>query len=1117
MTPAFTDVNSKLSKTLPVFLAALLFALGGCEYDSPLTDVRCETAADCADGSFCSEGFCTSESADASTSIVTVEVAPDSLTLGAGDSARLTATARTADGERVEDAQIEWSSSDPNIVEVDEEGGVAALAPGSVLVTAESEFGRGSAAITVTPRPAASVTVSPDPAVLEEGATLQLTTDVFAANGDRLDDRTVQWSIDDTSIATVDSSGILRGNAAGMTTVTAAAGASSGSATVEVTEADVAEITLLPSSAVIEVGQIFSINALLRDGTGRLLEGRSPTWSSEDTTVATVNDSGEVEAVGEGSTTIRASADGVEATALIDVRPVDVATLDVSPPAATLELGSTLTLTATAFSSGGNELTGRNVTWSSSDDTVATVDASGTVTPAGTGTVLISANAGNIQASAAITVIEPRADQITMTPSAVDVTVGSTTSLSVEVQDASGDPISSPDVTWSSDDEGVAFVDADGTVAARAIGSATITATSNGKTATATVTVIERSVASVQVVPSSATIEETQTVGLRVEARASDGTLLEGRAVSWSSADDTIASVDNSGVVTGVADGGPIDITATVDGESGTSAITVVDQPVTSVEVTPRLSTITTQDTLQLAATPEAADGTSLSGRTVTWTSTDTNVATVDASGLVTAEQPGLVIIEAEAGGTIGYASVRIEAAVGSVSVTPSSPSIDVASSVQLDATATDDQGDALEGRTFTWSSSDAAVATVDDSGLVTGVGEGSATITAADDASGVDGDAAVTVSWRFVAASTDYRHVCGVSTNDRTYCWGLNDAAQIGDGTATSRDAATQVRGDSGLLAVAAGYDHSCGLDSSGAAFCWGDNSSGQLGDATFTDSRTPIAVDSALSFSALAAGDGFTCGLTSAAELYCWGDGSDGQLGNNTSGMGTTSNTPVEVQLDYTNWLPIAVDLGRRHACALAESTGDSTDVRVFCWGDNAIGQLGDNSNSDRSTPVEVDHDFSQDTARSVAAGGDNGCMTVEDGSGTFSAECWGDNTKGQVGDDSTDDRNDPRPVSGDFEFTSVWVGVDHACGLLSDGTAKCWGDNSDGQLGDGTSGGYETVPVDVTGSLVFAQMGLGDDTSCALASDDTMYCWGDDGSGRLGIGGTGAVSAPTSISTP
>ncbi len=147
-------------------------------------------------------------------------------------------------------------------------------------------------------------------------------------------------------------------------------------------------------------------------------------------------------------------------------------------------------------------------------------------------------------------------------------------------------------------------------------------------------------------------------------------------------------------------------------------------------------------------------------------------------------------------------------------------------------------------------------------------------------------------------------------------------------------------------ITALAAGGDHTCALTTGGGVQCWGNNGSGQLGDGTTTDRSAPVAVVGLESgVAAIAAGGGHTCALTTGGGVQCWGDNSFGQLGDGTT---TDRSTPVAVVGLGSGVAAIAA--GAWHTCAL------TTEGRVWCWGWNSFGQLGDGGLLWRSTPVDV-----------------------------------------------------------------------------------------------------------------------------------------------------------------
>ena len=254
-------------------------------------------------------------------------------------------------------------------------------------------------------------------------------------------------------------------------------------------------------------------------------------------------------------------------------------------------------------------------------------------------------------------------------------------------------------------------------------------------------------VASVAVTPASASVLVDETVQLTGTPLDAGGNPLSGRVVTWSSSNPAIASVDAAGLVTAVAGGGPVTITATSEGKSGTSAVTVTTVPVATVEVTPAAPTIEAGgDTVRLTAVAKDADGNVLSGRVPTWTTSDAAAATVASSGLVTGVAPGATTVTATIEGQTGTSSVTVvQAAVASVTVTPASATLEVGTGLVLAATLKDARGNTLTGRPVVWTSSDEAIAIVEsDDGDVDGVAPGTATITATSE--GKSGAAAITV-----------------------------------------------------------------------------------------------------------------------------------------------------------------------------------------------------------------------------------------------------------------------------------------------------------------------------------------------------------------------------------
>src|SRR5207302_4886047 len=266
-----------------------------------------------------------------------------------------------------------------------------------------------------------------------------------------------------------------------------------------------------------------------------------------------------------------------------------------------------------------------------------------------------------------------------------------------------------------------------------------------GKADTAVVTVSSVSVASVTVSPATASLQVGQTVQLTGTPKDASGGVLSGRVVTWASSNPAAATVSPNGLVAGVAVGAAT-ITATSEGQNGTSSVTVAVIPVAAVSVSPGSATVVAGNTVQLTATPKDASGGALSGRVVTWASSNPAAATVSGSGLVTGVAAGAATVTATSEGQSGTAAITVSSvAVASVTVSPATASLQGGQTAQLTATPKDASGAALTGRVVTWASSNPAAATVSGSGLVTGVAAGAATVTATSE--GKSGTAAITVA----------------------------------------------------------------------------------------------------------------------------------------------------------------------------------------------------------------------------------------------------------------------------------------------------------------------------------------------------------------------------------
>lgn len=660
-----------------------------------------------------------------------VRITPASLVMVEGASTTLTAQALDAAGDTVSGRPVLWATSDAAVATVTSTGVVSTVAPGTANVTATIDGVVGTAILTVQPVPVASLTLTPPIASLIVGDFLQLTATPRDANGAALAGRSIAWSSSAPSLVSVSSTGVVTALAPGSATITASSEGKSATARIAASLVPVESITLSPGSTTIAAGRNVQLVARVVDAAGTPLTGRAITWTTDQPSIATVDNGGLVTGISTGRATITASVDGKSATASIDVTPVPVASLTITPGSGTLLVGATMQLTATARDASGGVLPGRSITWISGAPSVATVTQGGLLTAVGPGSALIFAAAEGVSASITITVSGIGVAQVRVTPSTASVQQGKTVQLAAVAYDASGNPLPGRTILWNSGAPTIASVSSNGLVTGIAAGAATVTASVDGVAGTATVTVTPTPVASVTVIPATTTLTVGSTLQLTLVIADAGGAPLSpaGRSIVWTPLSASVATVGTSGLVTAVATG-TATIQVTVDGVLGTATVTVSSVPVASVTLTPSSAALNVGATQQLVATARDAGGNVLAGRAVTWGSSDSTVASVDATGLVTAVGAGSAQVTATIDGVQGAATISVTIVpIARIVVTPASVSLTQGAPLQLAVAAFDASNIPLTGRTFAYVSDAPTIASVSSAGLVTALSPGTANV----------------------------------------------------------------------------------------------------------------------------------------------------------------------------------------------------------------------------------------------------------------------------------------------------------------------------------------------------------------------------------------------------
>ncbi|MFN8183661.1 MAG: fibronectin type III domain-containing protein [Candidatus Nanopelagicales bacterium] len=354
-----------------------------------------------------------------------------------------------------------------------------------------------------------------------------------------------------------------------------------------------------------------------------------------------------------------------------------------------------------------------------------------------------------------------------------------------------------------------------------------------------------------------------------------------------------------------------------------------------------------------------------------------------------------------------------------------------------------------------------------------------------------------------------------------RAAAWGFNGLGELGDDSTVSSPSpvAVYTRGalaDKYLTATSSGYSHSC-VVADGHVYCWGYNGVGELGNNSTANSTVPVAVDTSgvlngRTVTAISAGVGHTCAVAD-GRVYCWGRNTWGQLGDNS-----VANSTVPVAVDTSGALQgktvTAISAGLGRTCVVA-------DGRAYCWGLNENGELGNNSTTDSHAPVAVDIAgvLSGRTVTAIGTGYYHSCA-VADGR----AYCWGANGNGELGNNSTTDSHVPVlvDISGVLNgktVTAISAGLQHTV-AVADGRAYGWGANYYGLLGNNSIDLTEVpVAVDTSGVLkgkTVTAISAGFYYHTCAVADGGAYCWGLNQTGQLGDNSTTDSKVPVGVDT-
>ena len=352
---------------------------------------------------------------------------------------------------------------------------------------------------------------------------------------------------------------------------------------------------------------------------------------------------------------------------------------------------------------------------------------------------------------------------------------------------------------------------------------------------------------------------------------------------------------------------------------------------------------------------------------------------------------------------------------------------------------------------------------------------------------------------------SASVLHACSVTTTGRLRCWGHNNKGQLGDRTpTTTASPSSPTPLSSSAAQIVAGTSSTCALLVDGTLECWGSNLQGQLGNGTTDSTAHPNQVDTPTQAVEIVQISSYlsthACAISASGKIYCWGDNQSGQLGDLTRVQRTRPTLTSEIRSGAQQ-----VVVGSGHTCAL------SNDHEIFCWGANNAGQLATSTPNSSALPLPITLPGSQPTK--LASGSNHICALTMIGD----VMCWGGNYSGQI------DASDPaqtihapqiRSGLGPNVVDINANGSNHTCAVLANGSLQCWGENQYGQLGNGNVNATANVVTIESDGAPYVQVSPGAQHTCAIRSDGSVWCWGDNQTGRFHTSEQQLIQTPIRI---
>jgi alpha-tubulin suppressor-like RCC1 family protein len=303
-------------------------------------------------------------------------------------------------------------------------------------------------------------------------------------------------------------------------------------------------------------------------------------------------------------------------------------------------------------------------------------------------------------------------------------------------------------------------------------------------------------------------------------------------------------------------------------------------------------------------------------------------------------------------------------------------------------------------------------------------------------------------------------------------WLWGLNDFGKLGDNTVTNKSSPVQtISSGTNWKQVSAGENYVTSIKTDGTLWLWGQNNRGQLGDNSIINRSSPVqTVSGGATWKQVSAGYSHTAAIKTDGTLWIWGGNLSGQLGDNTR---TLKSSPVQTISGGTNWKQVSA--GNDYTAAI------KTDGTLWLWGNADSGQLGDNTVADKSSPVQT---ISGGTNWKQVVCGDSHTAAIKT-DGTL--WLWGANLSGQLGDITVTNKSSPvQTISGGTNWKQVVCKLNHTASIKTDNTLWVWGNGSNGRLGDNSITSKSSPIQTSAGGTDWKQVSVGQNYTVAIRED-------------------------------